>query len=417
MKPVLKIVLGAAAVVVVAGLLIWSFLANRGELAAEAQSEQPIASASRVSHNANGDTFIRFTAEMQQRLEIHADPLMGISRLPEAVAYGYLEEDPSRSFVVRAPVSGNVREVAGQAWPEVGQTIADRTIVGAIEPRLAPTDRITLADRLSSARADVEAGQAAVAVAQAALNRARTLNADDKNVSDKAVQEAEARVAAEEARLAAANRSVKLMQSPLDSMSGAAIPLEADRGGQVVEVMAHPGESIEAGQPMLRVTRFDRLLARVDVPAGDAVPANVASANIMPLGYEIRPIRAERVSLAAAIDPKTQGQSFVFRVPDTSFALRPGLSVTAYLQLPGAARQGVVVPRSAVVRQSGRTWVYVQTAADEFTRREVNLEEPSADGWFTRSLAAGSRVVTTGAQALLSEELKSQIQVGEENPE
>jgi multidrug efflux pump subunit AcrA (membrane-fusion protein) len=417
MKRALKFLLGAAGVVIVAGLLIWSFLAKRAELAAEAQSEQPIASASRVTQNANGETVIKFPAEMQQRLEIHADALAGTSRPPETVAYGHLEEDPSRSFVVRAPVSGNAREAAGHAWPEVGQTIADRTVVGAIEPRLAPTDRITLADRLSSAQADVESGHAALAVAQAALKRARMLNADDKNVSDKAVQEAEARVAAEEARLAAANRTVKLIQSSLASMSGATVPLEVDRGGQVIEVMVHPGESVEAGQPVLRVMRFDRLLARVDVPAGDIVAANVPSANIVPLGYESRPIRAERVSLAAAVDPKTQGQPFLFRVPDPSFVLRPGLSVTAYLQLPGAPRQGVVVPRSAVVRQSGRTWVYVQTAADEFARRGLNLEDPAAEGWFTRSLAAGTRVVTTGAQALLSEELKSQIQVGEENPQ
>lgn len=417
MKRALRFVLGAAAVGIVAGLLIWSFLSNRAELAAEAQSEQPIASASRVSQNANGETIIRFPAEMQQRLEIQVDALAAASRPPEAVAYGHLEEDPSRSFVVRAPISGNLREAANHPWLEVGQTITDQIVVGEIEPRLAPADRISLGDRLSSAQADVESGRAAVAAAQSALNRARTLNADDKNVSDKAVQEAEARVAAEGARLAAANRSVKLIQSSLASMSGAAIPLEAGRGGQVVEVMAHPGESVEAGQPILRVARFDRLLARVDVPAGDSIPPSIHSVTIVPLGYESRPIRAERVSLAAAVDPKTQGQAFLFRVSDPSFALRPGLSVAAYLQLPGAPRRGVVVPRAAVVRQSGRTWVYLQTAPDEFSRREVSLEEPSNEGWFTRSLAAGARVVTTGAQALLSEELKSQIQVGDENPQ
>jgi hypothetical protein len=60
--------------------------------------------------------------------------------------------------------------------------------VGLIEPRLAPSDRITLSDRLAAAQGEVESGRAALAAAQAALIRARTLNADDKNISDRVLQ-------------------------------------------------------------------------------------------------------------------------------------------------------------------------------------------------------------------------------------
>lgn len=415
MTRILKFMLGAGAVAVVAGALIWSFRANRTELAAEAQSEQPIASASRVGKNANGETIVKFTAEMQQRLDIRTEALASATKPREIVAYGHLEEDPSRSFVARAPVSGTMHEAPGHQWPDVGQTVADHTVLGSVEPRLAPADRITLGDRLSSARADAESGRSALAAAQAALSRAKTLNADDKNVSDRVVQEAEAKVAAEQARVAAADRSIGLIEPSLTSMSSAAVPLELDRGGQVVEVLVHPGESIETGQAIVRVTRFDRLLARVDVPAGEVAGGDITVANIVPLGHESRTIRGERISLAAAVDPKTQGQPFLFRVADPSFTLRPGLSVTAYLEIPGAPRKGVVVPRAAVVRQSGKTWVYVQTTADQFARREVNLEDPTSEGWFTRSLSPADRVASTGAQTLLSEEFKSQIQVGEES--
>jgi biotin carboxyl carrier protein len=300
-------------------------------------------------------------------------------------------------------------------WPNIGQTIADQYIVGLIEPRLAPADRITLADRLAAARADAESGRAALATARAALDRAHTLNADDKNVSDRAVQEAEAKVAAEQARLTAATESARLIESSLRSTHDTATALELERGGQVVEVLVHPGESVESGQPILRVARFDQLLARVDVPAGDTVAPTLAGASIVPLGQEDHLIRAERVALAAAVDPKTQGQPFLFRVPDPSATLRPGLSITAYLEIPGATRRGVVVPPSAVVRQSGKAWIYVQTAGEQFARRQVVLEEPVAEGWFTRSLSPGDRIVTTGAQTLLSEEFKSQIHVGEES--
>ena len=413
MSRITKYALGGVTVAAAAALLLWSYRAHRAGLEAELKADQPVGSAATVTRGA-GETIVKFDKEMQERVDIRTTPVAAVTKARQTVAYGHLEEDPARSFVLRAPVAGAVRQT-GASWPEVGQTLADGARIGSIEPRLAVADRITLSDRLTTAKGDLLAGQAALAAAQSALARARALNADDKNVADRVVQEAEARVASEQAHVAAAGQSVKLIESALASMSSSALPLDLQRGGQVVEVMAHPGESLEAGAPVVRVVRFDRLLARVDVPAGETVTAGLTSATIAPLGYESRPLRGERIAVAAAIDPKTQGQPFLFRVADPSFLLRPGLSVTAYLDIPGAPRQGVTLPRAAILRQSGKAWVYVQTGADQFARREVNLEDEAAAGWFTRSLAPGDRVVTTGAQTLLSEEFKSQIQVGEEN--
>ena len=414
MNRAFKLALGGVALAAVAGLLLWSFLAHRDEVSSQGEDE-PIGGAAHVARGANGEPVVKLDRETQRRVDLRTEPVAAATKAREVAAYGHLEEDPSRSFVLRAPAGGAVRGAGDRPWPEIGRTLADRSVVGQIEPRLTAADRITLSDRLASAQAEAESGKAALAAAQAALRRARTLNADDKNVSDRAVEEAQARALAEQARLDAAGRSVKLIESALASPRDAALPLELERGGEVVEVLVHPGESVESGQPILRVARFDRLLARVDIPAGTAVAPNIAAASIVPLGHEGRPLRGERVAFAAAIDPKTQGQPFLFRVADPSLSLRPGLSVTAWLEIPGAPRHGVVAPRSAVVRQSGRAWVYMQTAEDQFARREVVLEEPTAEGWFTTSLSPGARVVTTGAQMLLSEEFKSQIQVGEES--
>ena len=413
----LKVGLGILAGALAVALLVWSFTAHRSEVSEEAESDQPIGKPASVTRAADGQTVVRFDRATQERVDLHTEPLRAMTRRQQTLAYGQLEADPALAFVLRSPVAGTVRDAADRPWPGVGQTIADRTMVGMVDPRLAPADRVTLSDRLAAAEADVEAGRASLAAAQMELTRARTLNADDKNISDRALQDAESRFATEQARLAAATQSVSLLESALSSPRSAASPLELERGGQVVEVLVHPGESVESGQPILRTARFDRLLARVDVPAGDTVAAGLAAAEILPLGYESRPLRGERVALAEAVDPKTQGQPFLFRVADPALTLRPGLSVTAYLEIPGPPRSGVAVPRSAVVRQSGKAWVYLQTGAETFARREVALEDPLADGWFSRSLRPGDRVVTAGAQTLLSEEFKSQIQVGEENPQ
>jgi hypothetical protein len=396
--------------IVVVGAIMWSFLAHRTDLEAEAQSDQPIKNATRVTRS-NGEVAIKFDRETQRRMGIRTQVAVALTKRKEVVAYGRLEEDPSRSFVLRAPVAGTVQTVSDQAWPDIGQSLTDRNVVGVVDPRLPPTDRINLNDRLASAKADVESSRAALAAAQAALERARKLNADDKNVSDRAVQDAEARAAAEQARLSAATESVRLIGSSLTSAHDSASPLELLHGGEVIELLAHPGESVESGQPILRVARFDQLLARVDVPAGEMVAPNSGFATIVPLGQEDHPIRAERIALAAAIDPRTQGQPFLFHVSDRSSTLRPGLSVTAYLDVPGPARAGIALLRSAVVRESGRSWIYVQTSGDQFERRAVTLEEPVNQGWFTQSVSPGERIVVVGAQTLLSEEFKSQIQV------
>ena len=68
-----------------------------------------------------------------------------------------------------------------------------------------------------------------------------------------------------------------------------------------------------------------------------------------------------------------------------------------------------------MVRFLGKAWVYCQLSADRFARREIPATQPTDDGWFVPSgVKVGERVVASGAQLLLSEELKSQIQVGDE---
>jgi multidrug efflux system membrane fusion protein len=414
MKSILKVFLTIAVVVAIAGGLVWSFLVHRSELAAEAQSDEPIKNAARVTR-VGQETVVIFDADTQQRMGIRTEAAVALKQRRVIAAYGQLQEDPSRSFVLRAPVAGTVQGAADRQWPDIGQNLADGSVVGALDPRLPPTDRITLNDRLASARADVESSRASLAAAQAALERARALNADNKNVSDKVVDDAKATVVSDQARLSAASESARLIEASLSSTHAGAPSLELARGGEVVEVLAHPGESVESGQPILHVARFDILLARIDVPAGQAIAAGVKTAVVAPLGYEDHPFEGERVALAASVDPKTQGQPFLFRISDPSRALRPGLSVTAYLEAPGPARSGVIVPRSAVLRQSGQTWIYVQTSSDHFSRRPVAIEESTGEGWFTHSVSAGDRIVTVGAQALLSEEFKSQIQVEDEN--
>ena len=90
--------------------------------------------------------------------------------------------------------------------------------------------------------------------------------------------------------------------------------------------------------------------------------------------------------------------------------ITPGAAVTGFIKVRGDPLQGVEVPGSAVVRHERRAWVYVQTGKARFTRRSIPLEHASGDGWFvSEGVGPSDRIVVSGAQVLLSEELKSQI--------
>jgi hypothetical protein len=380
---------------------------SRGSQANDATQK---AAPERVSQTSAGDPLLRLEPASQTRIGLRTQVLTPQTIQPEIVAYGRLEEDPSRSFILRAPSAGILHFALGRDWPSIGQHLADNDLVGMMEPRLVPAERIALTNQLATARSEFSASTASVAAARSAYERARILNADNKNVSDRVVEDATARLNAEEARLKTATDTIQLLENSLQSAGPTGNrPLTVERGGDVVEIMAQPGESIEQGSPILRIARLDRLLARVDVPVGQHIPATFSRARIFAVGYENTPIPGENIALAATVDPKSQGESFLFRLTRTMFGLRPGLAVTARISVPGPRAKGVVIPSSAIVRVAGNSYAYVQIGSDQFVRKQVPLENPVEGGYFTATkLLAADRVVVEGAQLLLSEEFKPQ---------
>lgn len=405
MKRLSVLIAGIILCLLIAGGVIWSYLGHKSGIEAGMKGEDAIKNASMVV-SANGETVVKFDDDTQKRMGIRTAEVAATAKLASVTAYGFLAEDPALSFVVRAPVSGSLHAAK---WPDVGESLADGTQLGSIEPQIAPADRASLTDRLATAQADAESARANIAAATAELNRVRRLNADDKNASDRAVEDAQNRLAAEQAHLNGATGSIAALHAALAG-SNSGFPMTLAKGGVVTEVTAHPGESVDVGQQVLRVARFDSILARVTVPAGLSI-AGEPHATLVVIGHEKTPYQGQRVGIAPEVDTRVQGQTFLFRIRDSQASLRPGQSVTAYLDSPGSRRAGVIVPRDAIVWHQGRSWAYVQTDDDSFARRAVDLEEPSGAGWFTRSLKAGDKVVTTGVQTLLSEEFKSQIQV------
>ena len=360
--------------------------------------------------------FIALAPIEQERLALRCEKPVMTRLQPEVVAYGRIEEDPSRIFTVRAPIAGILHVSADYPWPNMGEVIEDAAIIGQIAPLFGAAERVDLSSRLAQARGAIEASSASLEASRAALKRSQILNAERKNVSDRALQEAEAKVRNDEAMRRAASEQVNLIEKALAGGPNAAAtvpsPLVATQGGEVIDVLANPGESIAAGQAVLRVARYDQVIVRVNMLPGDFVDEDFSTARVSVLGLEDNILPAERIAFVPSKD-QTGTRSLLLRIFPGALNLRPGQAVMALLPKRGGASDGVVIARSAVVRHEGQAWVYVQTSGNQFLRRPVILERPVENGWFTASTFGTSendRLVVTGAQALLSEELKSWVE-------
>ena len=358
----------------------------------------PAASAAKKDDDDAGGSsgVVTLKEDAAKRAGIQVDDIELSSITREMVVYGRLEEDPSASFAVRSPASGTLRSAAGRGWPVIGESLSAGTAFGAVEVRLAVTEKLALNTQLVQAKAELASAEAAAKAAKVVHERLHRLNADDKNVSDKAVQEAAAKVVAEETRAAGARVMIQTLEAAVAS-TGNSRALVAERAGDVMELLAQPGESVEPGTPILRLAKLDHLLARVDVPMGEHLPASTA-ARITPAGFEDRPALAgERV-----------GQTLLYKVGGAD--LRPGMAVTVRLPLAGEAQKGIVIPRSAVVQWDGRYWAYVRDEdhKDKYVRRAVPVDRPFGNGFVVAAgFSKGDDLVIVGAQTLLSEEFKS----------
>jgi hypothetical protein len=251
-----------------------------------------------------------------------------------------------------------------------------------LKPEAKAYGRVLDTSGLASMVADLTAAKAASEASQAELNRLKTLAAQN-NASERAVQAAQAAATRDQAQAEAAKqRLVGAWGSAIASREG--LP-------DFVKTLS----SLEAA------------LVQVSLPAGESLKAPPASAQLITLAETNPPVAATLLGPAPTVDPQSQGQGFLLLVSPNSTRLSPGAAVTAFLTLPGESQSGVVVPRDAVVRFNGSRWVYAQVADEKFERVELSLERPMSNGWFvSKDLKPAQKVVTVGAQELISEEIK-----------
>jgi hypothetical protein len=252
-------------------------------------------------------------------------------------------------------------------------------------------DLATLRNSYAAARAKVDRARVDNAVSKSSYDRIKTLYEQNQNMSFKAMQEAEATYRNNQAQVRAAELEAKLQVDTVRQRWGSVVADWVARDRPVVETLLEQRE----------------FLVQVTFPPGEvAKPSETLS--LVTQGKQL--VEARFVSPFPEVNPQVQGISLLYVVSGRQgFAV--GMNLVALVPI-GETLHGVVIPQRAIVWWQGKAWAYEQVSPTTFVRREVPTDNPVSAGYFVpaASFAPSTKFVIVGAQALLSEEFRSEIQ-------
>jgi membrane fusion protein, heavy metal efflux system len=336
-----------------------------------------------------GQDAISFPAGSPQLNMIRAEVLPAAA-VPVADALSarvaYDDDVTARLF---APVAGRIVALHAQA--------GDRVAAGRVLAQIDAPD-------FGTARADLEKARADEERKRLAFERARELGAGE-GIAAKDVEAARADYDAARAESARATQRVRNLNPAGLPVQGQRIALVSPLAGVVTERNATPALEVAPGAPtaLFVVTDPRHLWLLIDVPER-LLPLIKpgASVAIESDAYPGEQFAARVVQLGQVMDPNTRRVVARARIDNAGGKLLPEMFVRALVLQAGS--QGARVPNAAIVTRGIYSNVFVETGPGRFERRRVELALRGAEySYVSRGLAAGEKVVTSGALLLDAE--------------
>ncbi|HUR81436.1 MAG TPA: hypothetical protein VM733_11755 [Thermoanaerobaculia bacterium] len=307
-------------------------------------------------------------------------PMACAPKTDESEAEAKTESDASSVTLPAATVRQNGITVAvlQPASPRASVAIGNATVVDV-------TELVNAAGQIATAMAQRDGAAARLRASRAELERLRGLNADDHNVSDRAVQEAAAAAAADEASVRTAEVSASAAEASARQRWGAVL-----------------ARGVAGGAPWARqLASRDAALVEVVLTTDAAPPRQLAIDGAMG-----RPVAARYLTVSPRVDARLQKPVHDYLAPAAELPV--GFVTTIRAALP--ANGGALVPKSAVVWYGAQALVFVEDRPGHYVQRPVTTATPVEGGFLETTVAPGTRVVITGAQQLLSEQHKPEVE-------
>jgi RND family efflux transporter MFP subunit len=353
---------------------------------------------------------LKLTPEAEQRLGIRTIVLERPRKVERVRTYGgEVTVPPGRTISVAAPLSGTLKSPPGGV-PRPGKRLEKGNPVLVFLPLLTPEARTTLATSRVDAEGQVKNAKILVDAAKVALDLAKRLLKEEAG-SKRAVDEAQARYDVAVKTLEAAEaRSALLTKLAGDADSGTATPLTLTfpQDGYLRTLLAVETETVPAGAPLFEVVDDSEVWIRVPVYVGELAELQSkrdAEVRGLVAAASVKPRLAPWVQAPPAANAAAATVDLFYALDNQDHALQPGMKVAVTLPLRDE-EDSLVLPWSAIVHDIyGGTWVYENTAPQEYVRRGVEVRYVQGDtAVLRRGPRPGARIVVEAAAELFGVE-------------
>ena len=193
------------------------------------------------------------------------------------------------------------------------------------------------------------------------------------------------------------------------------VPIVAPFAGRIIGRKLTRGEVVETTENLFVIADLSEVWVQANIPEKDIPFAHSVHASgdrqveVRINAYPKEVFQGTITYVADVLDPVTRTMQLRIELPNRDGRFKPEMFATIRL-FSEAQPDRLAVPESALQRDQGRTFVFVQRSLNEYEVRDVHVGE--SNGTVTAILAGlneGEPVVTHGAFVLKSELLKKPV--------
>ncbi|QNI36000.1 efflux RND transporter periplasmic adaptor subunit [Edaphobacter albus] len=302
----------------------------------------------------------------------------------------HIEADPSRVVRVFPPLSG--RMLGLRVLP--GQEVKKGDVVATLQ-----------SSDIAAARSDFEKAKIEVLRADRALTRGKLL-LDHEVLSQADYYELEATDQSAHSELDRARQRIHELGFSENNTSDE-VALRAPISGVVLDIGTATGEmqrSLDNATPIATIANIDSVWTVGDVFERDLATLKPGrEVQVVVPAYPGLDLTGRIANIGDAIDPNTHTLKLRVILPNPKHTLKTDMFAT--IRIPGAERNTIILPATAVLHDGEKTSVFVVNASGKYEQRPVTIGRRFDSGTIKSveiltGINDGEKVVTSGGALL-----------------